>query len=102
MHPKPEAVNDNTLTPLEAARKLAPMIRESADRIDAARELPRPLFEALADAGLFHLCVPRQIGGIELDYPTYVQVIEEIGRADASTGWAVNQGATYATYSARM
>ncbi len=88
--------------PLEAARKLAPLIRSSADEIDAARELPRPLFEALADAGLFHLGVPRAIGGAELDLPTYVQVIEEIGKADASTGWAVNQGAIFATYSARM
>src|SRR5439155_966213 len=34
--------------------------------------------------------------------PSYVEVIEEIGKADASTGWAVNQGAIYATYAARM
>lgn len=95
-------MNDNTLTPLEAARKLAPLIREHADQIEATRELPRPLFEALADARLFHIAVPREIGGLELDYPTYVQVIEEIGKADASTGWAVNQGATFATFSARM
>ena len=91
-----------TLPPLEAARKLAPRIRSSADEIDAARELPRPLFEALADAGLFHLAVPRAIGGGEIDFPTYVAVIEELGKADASTGWAVNQGAIYATYAARM
>ena len=87
---------------LETARKLVPMIRASADEIDAARELPRPLFEALADAGLFHLAVPRAIGGAEIDLPTYVQVIEELGKADASTGWIVNQGAIFATYAARM
>lgn len=91
-----------TLPPLEAARKLAPRIRSSADEIDAARELPRPLFEALADAGMFHLAVPRAIGGGEIDLPTYVQVIEELGKADASTGWVVNQGAIYGTYAARM
>jgi alkylation response protein AidB-like acyl-CoA dehydrogenase len=73
-------------SPLDAARKLAPQIRSSADEIDAARELPRPLFEALADAGLFHLAVPCAIGGGEYDFPTYVEVIEEIGKADASTG----------------
>src|SRR5919202_1607956 len=88
--------------PLEAARRLAPRIRASADEIEATRELPRPLFEALADAGLFHLAVPRAIGGGELDLPTYIQVIEELGKADASTGWCVNQGAIYATYAARM
>jgi indole-3-acetate monooxygenase len=87
---------------LQAARELAPMIRARADEIDAARELPRALFEALADAGFFHLGVPRAIGGAELDFPTYVQVIEELGKADASTAWAVNQGATFATISARM
>ncbi len=89
-------------SPLDAARKLAPMIRSCADEIEALRKLPRPLFEALADAGLFHLAVPRAIGGAELDLPTYVQVIEELGKADASTGWCVNQGAIYATYAARM
>jgi alkylation response protein AidB-like acyl-CoA dehydrogenase len=89
-------------SPLEAARKLAPQILSSADEIDAARELPRPLFEAVADAGLFHLAVPRAIGGGEIDFPTYVEVIEEIGKADASTGWVVNQGAIFGTYAARM
>jgi alkylation response protein AidB-like acyl-CoA dehydrogenase len=88
--------------PLEAARKLAPRIRASADEIDANRELPRPLFEAIADAGMFHLAVPAAIGGGEIDLPTYIQVIEELGKADASTGWCVNQGAIYATYAARM
>jgi alkylation response protein AidB-like acyl-CoA dehydrogenase len=89
-------------SPLDAARKLVPLIRSCADVIEAARELPRPLFEALADAGLFHLALPRALGCPELDLPTYVQVIEEIGKADASTGWAVNQGAIFATYAARM
>ena len=90
------------LSPLEAARKLAPQIRSCADEIEAQRELPRPLFEALADAGIFHLAVPLSIGGGEIDLPTYTQVIEELGKADASTGWCVNQGAIYATYAARM
>jgi alkylation response protein AidB-like acyl-CoA dehydrogenase len=87
---------------LEAARALAPLIRANADAIDANRELPKPIFEALADAGLFHLAVPRAIGGAEIDYPIYVQVLEEIGKADASTAWIVNQCATFATYAARM
>jgi alkylation response protein AidB-like acyl-CoA dehydrogenase len=90
------------LSPLEAARKLAPQIRSCADEIEAQRELPRPLFEALADAGIFHMAVPSSIGGLEVDLPTYIQVIEELGKADASTGWCVNQGAIYATYASRM
>src|SRR5215468_11517430 len=91
-----------TKSPLDAARKLAPMIRSSADQSEADRELPQPLFEALADAGLFHVALPRGLGGAEIDLPTYVQVLEEIGKADASAGWIVNQCAIFATYAARM
>jgi alkylation response protein AidB-like acyl-CoA dehydrogenase len=48
------------------------------------------------------MAVPRSIGGLEVDLPTYVEVVEELGKADASTAWTVNQGAIYATYAARM
>src|SRR5215467_7658717 len=89
-------------SPLDAARKLAPQIRSYAEEIEATRELPRPLFEALADAGMFHLALPRSLGCPELDLPSYIQVIEELGKADASTAWAINQGAIFATYASRM
>jgi alkylation response protein AidB-like acyl-CoA dehydrogenase len=89
-------------SPLDVVRKLVPQIRASADEIEAARELPRPLFEALADAGLFHLALPRTLGCPEIDLPTYIQVIEELGKADASTAWVVNQGTIFATYASRM
>jgi len=88
--------------PLEAARRLAPLVRENAEQTDAARELPKPVFHALADAGLYLMAVPRAVGGLEVDFPTYVQVLEELGKADASTAWTVSQGANWATYSARM
>jgi alkylation response protein AidB-like acyl-CoA dehydrogenase len=87
---------------LDAARQLAPQIGAAAEEIEVARELPRPLFEALADAGLFHMALPRTLGCPELDLPTYIQVIEELGKADASTAWMINQGAIFATYAARM
>src|SRR5262249_59260566 len=89
-------------TPLHVARELAPKIRAAADEIEAERELPRPLFEALADAGFYHLALPRSLGCPEIDLPSYIQVIEELGKADASTAWTINQGAIYATYASRM
>src|SRR4051812_35354308 len=87
---------------LEAARRLAPLVRENAAKIDADRELPKPVFHALADAGFYLMAVPRAVGGLEIDFPTYLQVIEEIGKADASTAWTISQGANWGTYSARM
>ena len=89
-------------TPLEVAHKLGPFIRASAPDTELQRELPRPLFEAMADAGLFRLALPRAIGGAETDLPRYIEVIEEIGKGDASTGWVTNQVAIFATYAARM
>ena len=93
---------NDTQSLFEAVRKLLPMIRSSAERIEADRELPRPLFEALADAGLFKLLIPHNVGGAEIDLPGYVQLLEELGKADASTGWVVNQCAVFATYAARI
>jgi len=87
---------------LEVARKLVPQIQSYADEIEAERELPRPLFEALADAGMFHMALPRALGCPEIDLPTYIQVIEELGKADASTAWVINQGGIFATYASRM
>ncbi len=100
----PTAPASPTLTscPLEAARKLAPLIRANADDIEKNRELPRPVFEAIADAGLFLMGVPLELGGRETDLPLHVLVVEEIGKADASTAWALNQGATFGMFSAYM
>src|SRR5262245_21565985 len=91
-----------TASLLEVARTLAQQIRSYAEEIEAERELPRPLFETLADAGMFHLALPRTLGCPEIDLPTYIQVIEELGKADASTAWVINQGGIFATYAARM
>ncbi len=85
---------------LEAIRELVPQIRAAADQIEAQRELPPELVDALADAGMFRLLVPRSLGGSELDLPTYIRIIEEIARADGSTAWCVNQGAVFATNAA--
>ena len=89
-------------SPIEAAHAVAPLIREHAAEIERTRELPKTVFNAIADAGIFHLVVPRAIGGPELDYPSFVQVMEILGKADASTAWAVNQGATFGGFAARM
>lgn len=87
---------------VETARQLGPLIRSYVADIESTRELPTPLYEALADAGLFRMVVHRAAGGDEIDFPTYLDVIEEIGKEDASTAWCLNQAASFATYSPCM
>lgn len=75
------------------ARALGPTIAACADRVEAERRLPAPLSDALHEAGLFRMLLPRSLGGAELDPRTFVQVMEEVAKADASTAWVLGQTA---------
>jgi indole-3-acetate monooxygenase len=74
------------------ARTLTPLLAAAAPRIDAARELPRDVLDAMHAEGMFRLLVPRSLGGSELDPETYVQCVEAIAAGDASVAWCMNQG----------
>ena len=76
---------------VERARRLAPMLKEAADEIEERRELPERVVEALIEGGFFKLLIPRSLGGAELRPLTYVQVLEEIGKAEPSTAWCLGQ-----------
>src|SRR5271156_1783313 len=76
---------------LERARELAPMLAAASDEIEERRELPERVVEALVERGFFRMLLPRSLGGAELDPLTYVQVLEEIAKADPSTAWCLGQ-----------
>ena len=88
-------------SPRSRAEALVPRIEALADRIDREREMPPELVDAMLDAGLFRLLTPRSLGGEELDWLKYLDVIRIIAGADGSVGWCLNQGAVFATTSAR-
>jgi indole-3-acetate monooxygenase len=76
---------------VERARQLAPLLTAAADEIEARRELPDRVVEALIEGGFFRLLLPRSLGGAELRPITYVQVLEEIAKAEPSTAWCLGQ-----------
>ena len=78
-----------TASPLEVARALAPKIRARAAEIEEARQLPSDLVMEMAEARLFKVAVPEAGGGLGADILTALRVIEEISRADGSTGWCL-------------
>jgi alkylation response protein AidB-like acyl-CoA dehydrogenase len=81
---------------------LQPLIIAAAPRIQEDRELPDDLLDALHDAGMYRLMLPRSVGGAELDLPQFVQVLEALGMADASTAWCLGQQAGCAMSAAYM
>src|SRR5262245_23628346 len=76
---------------VELARRLAPMLTEAADEIEEQRQLPDRIVDALIEGGFFRLLLPRSLGGAELNPLTYVQVLEEIAKAEPSTAWSLGQ-----------
>lgn len=87
---------------LERAVALAPAIAAAADEIERERRLSEPLLQRMLEAQLFRLLLPRPFGGGEVDPLTFVAVIEEIAKHDASTAWVLCQTAVCAMSGAYM
>ena len=76
---------------LRRAREFAPELAAAAAEIECRRELPEHVVATLAERGFFRLLLPRSLGGAELLPASFVPVIEEVAKADASTAWCLNQ-----------
>jgi len=82
---------------LANARALAPRIAAAAARIESGRELPPDIVDALHEARLFRMLVPRSLGGEEVSPIVFMQTVEELAKADASTAWCVAQTSVCST-----
>ncbi len=85
---------------IAAARQLREPIEAQAERVEEECTMTPEVVDALADAGLFRLLVPKEFDGIEADVSTVVDVCEEISFADGSVGWAFAQNAAVMAYAA--
>jgi alkylation response protein AidB-like acyl-CoA dehydrogenase len=65
---------------LHRVQRTPPRIRLRSDEIEASRELPQDLVEAITSAGLFQSWVPRSAGGYEVDPAINLRAIEELSR----------------------
>ncbi len=72
---------------LDAAVGLGPKIRELAPKAEADRRLPDELAERFGDLGIWRMCTPAVVGGLELPLDETLAVIEALSRADGSVGW---------------
>jgi len=66
---------------------LAPLVREHATTSERDGRLATPIVEALHEAGLFRILLPRSLGGGGLTIPESIVVFEAMARLDASVAW---------------
>jgi alkylation response protein AidB-like acyl-CoA dehydrogenase len=82
---------------LRTARELRPLIDRNAARVDGA-PMSRESVDALANAGLFGIMTPRELGGLELPLLEVLDIVAEVAWADGSSAWCLMAGASTAGY----
>jgi 3-hydroxy-9,10-secoandrosta-1,3,5(10)-triene-9,17-dione monooxygenase len=75
---------------VERVRTLVPDFGKRAEAAEEARRIPAESARELIDAGIARILVPRRFGGYELGLETWVEVVREISKADASHGWCAS------------
>jgi alkylation response protein AidB-like acyl-CoA dehydrogenase len=76
---------------IERARALAPLIAGEADETERTRRLTAPVVSALIENGLYRALLPQSVGGAEAPPEIFMQMLEEVAKADASTAWCLGQ-----------
>ena len=75
-----------------AARAVAELASEEMHRAEAEGKLTGPVVDAIRDAGLLRIWIPRSLGGEEMDVVRSLDVIETLSYGDPSAGWVVFAG----------
>ncbi len=90
MSPTPEQLEIQSL-----AREFAEgELRPGSAEWDAARRMDDGVFDSLAEVGFLGMLAPEEHGGLGFDVATYLLVLEELARGDASValGVAIHNG----------
>ncbi len=77
---------------LHAALKLGPQIQAASDEMERIRRIPPEIAQAMKDAGVFGMVLPRSWGAPELDPLTQIRVIEALAIVEGSVGWCAMIG----------
>lgn len=77
--------------PIAAARDVTPILQSQTAEIEALGRLTPRVVNALHERGLYRAMLPRQLNGYGSGIGTFVQLMETLAAADASTAWCVGQ-----------
>ncbi|MEE9278475.1 MAG: acyl-CoA dehydrogenase family protein, partial [Dehalococcoidia bacterium] len=68
---------------------LTPLLKDNAQRTEEDRVVAPVVIDAMRDAGLFRLFVPRRFGGYELGFRTAVEAVSTISQTCSGSGWVL-------------
>ena len=74
---------------LERAAALRPVLERYAAKGEEDRRIADESIDALVEAGLFKITVPRRFGGHEVDIRTKLEVSAAVAEGDGATGWVL-------------
>ena len=74
---------------VERAKALRPLLQKNAAKTEEDRRVAEENIQAIADAGLFRITVPRRYGGYEVSIHTKLEVSAALAEGCGSTAWAV-------------
>lgn len=72
---------------MTGAAEVAALVRLRAPEIDNA--LPADVVDALLAAGMYRLCLPSELGGLDAGLGAVAEAVETLAMADGSVGWCV-------------
>jgi len=75
---------------VERARAMASKFAGRAAAAEECRRIPGDSVRDMLDAGIARILIPPRFGGYGLDFATWLDVVREISRADASHGWCAS------------
>ena len=71
---------------VERAKALRPLLQKNAAKTEEERRVPEESIQAIAEAGLFRITVPRRYGGYEVSMRTKLEVSAALAEGCGSTG----------------
>jgi alkylation response protein AidB-like acyl-CoA dehydrogenase len=74
---------------IATAASLQGLLAENATAADRDRHVPEKVIDALAEAGLFKLTVPKRYGGHQADVRTIIDVAATLAEGCGSTAWVL-------------
>lgn len=92
----------STETLIEKARSIGPALSRYVNEEEKERRLSQFAVEALREAGLYGLFLPKSLGGFEADPLTTAKVVEEIASHNTAAGWSLMVANTATWWCSRL